>query len=43
MQDTCACLLRYLTAVVSIALVLVVPTTAMADLITLKLLGSQVT
>lgn len=32
-------LLRYLTAVVSIALALAVPTTAMADLITLKLPG----
>jgi type VI secretion system secreted protein Hcp len=34
-----ACLLRYFTAVVSIALVLAVPTTATADLITLKLPG----
>jgi type VI secretion system Hcp family effector len=32
-------LLRYLTAVVSIALALAVPTTAMADLITLRLPG----
>ena len=39
MEDTCARLLRYLTAVVSIALALAVPITAMADLITVKLPG----
>jgi len=39
MEDTCARLLRYLTAVVSIAFALAVPITAMADLITLKLPG----
>ena len=38
-EGICACLLRYFTAVVSIALVLAVPTTATADLITLKLPG----
>lgn len=38
-EDTCARLLRYLTPVVSIALALAVPTTAMAGLITLKLPG----
>ena len=39
MQGTYACLLRYLTAVGSIALALAIPTTAMADLITPKLPG----
>jgi type VI secretion system secreted protein Hcp len=39
MQDTCGRLLRCLAAVVSILLVLAVPTTGMADLITLKLPG----
>ena len=39
MQGICLHLLRYLTTVVSIALALSVPTTAMADLITLKLPG----
>ncbi len=39
MGDICARWLRYLTAVVSIALVLAVPTTGMADLIILKLPG----
>ena len=38
-EGICACLLCYFTAVVSIALVLAVPTTATADLITLKLPG----
>jgi|SRR5208282_353785 len=38
-EDTCARLLRFLAAVVSIALALAVPTTAIADLITLKLPG----
>jgi hypothetical protein len=33
MEAVCARLLRYLTALVSIALVLAVPTTAIADLI----------
>ena len=39
MEGTCTCLMRYLTVAVSIALVLAAPTTAVADLITLKLPG----